>query len=271
MRDGGWSGGLTAASRWAPLRATTLATLVICLGLGLVLSRLTETASSTDTETTQASALPEPGVGEVPETDVLGAVEVRTGDLTPASADHLVIVAVSVTTCGERAAGTGVLVADDTILTTAHTVGDAGIVRIAYGSQFFSGEVLGVFADGRDLAVIHLNAPLDVPVAAAPISTDASGITIVGFPEGGPRSSVVGPATDVPDLAARLWTGPLAAVDVGTQQGMSGGPAIDADGNLVGVLVAAQPGTETAVLAAIDDVAAALATPLVDGECEATA
>ena len=140
---------------------------------------------------------------------MLGAVEVRTGDLTPASADHLVIVAVSVTTCGERAAGTGVLVADDTILTTAHTVGDAGIVRIAYGSQFFSGEVLGVFADGRDLAVIHLELSrtrLDVPVAAAPISTDASGITIVGFPEGGPRSSVVGPATDVPDLAARLWT-----------------------------------------------------------------
>jgi S1-C subfamily serine protease len=248
---------------------------VISLGLGLVLGRLTDTASSTDAEAPPAETAPDASAADPadppPSAEVLGAVETRSGALTPASVDHLVIVAVSVTACGERAAGTGVLVAQDTILTAAHTVGDAGLVRIAYGAQVFTGEVTGVFADGRDLALIHLPAPLAAPIAAAPIPADGSGVTIVGFPEGGARTSVVGPVTEVPELAERLWIGPLAAADALTRSGMSGGPAIDADGNLVGVLIGAQPGTGTAVIATVDDVAALLGAPLVDGACEATA
>ncbi|MEM9466506.1 MAG: serine protease [Actinomycetota bacterium] len=258
-------------SPWRPLRVAAAATVGICLVLGIVLSRLTDTASSTDAASSPAPVADAPEIVEPPVADVLGAVETRSGDLTPASVDHLVIVVVSVTTCGERAAGTGVLVAENTILTAAHTVGDAGLVRVAHGTQILTGEVAGVFADGRDLAVITLQAPLTEPIAAASMPADGSAITIVGFPEGGARSSVVGAPVEVPDLARRLFDGPLAAVDATTRAGMSGGPAIDGDGNLVGLLVGAQPETGTAVLASIDDVASALQTPLTEGRCQATA
>ena len=263
---------MAGQSPWRPMQFVAASTLIIGLALGLVLGRLTDTASSRDADTSHAAPV---ATTDAPaatvETEVLGAVETAPGVLVPAAVDHLVIVSVSVTTCGERAFGTGVLVADDTILTAAHTVGDAGLVRIAYGAQVFTGEVAGVFADRRDLAVITLPAPLADPVQAAPTPADGSGVTIVGFPDGGARSSVVGPVVEVPDLAQRLWHGPLTAVDASTRPGMSGGPAVDDAGNLVGILVAAQPDTGTAVLAAIDDVAAALTTPLIDGTCQETA
>lgn len=256
------------AAPWRPLRVTAIAAMVVCIGLGLVLGRLTSPASSTADADPDPVPLVDP---DDPSTEVLGAVETRTGELVPASVDHLVIVSVSVTTCGERAGGTGVLVAADTILTAAHNVGDAGLVRVAYGTQVFTGEVRGVFVDGRDLAIIDLPAPLAEPVASAAFPVPGAEATVVGFPGGGPRTSVVGPAVAVPDLADRLYEGPLGAVDAVTRAGMSGGPVVDADGALVGVLVAAQPETGTAVVAAIDDIDAILDAPLTEGRCAATA
>ena len=254
---------------WWPVRVAALAAVVTCLGLGLLLSNLIKSVPITSL----AVADPARPITHDPviETEVLGAIEVRADDFVAASVEHLVVVAVSVTACGERATGTGVLVANDTILTAAHTVGDAGIVRVVHGQRIFSGEVRGVFADGRDLAVIDLEAPLPGPVAAAPLPRDGTAVTIVGFPAGGLRASVVGPTVVVPERAERLLTGPLAAVQAPTRAGMSGGPAVDSSGNLVGILVASQPDAGTAVLAAIDDVATALETPLRDGECAATA
>lgn len=260
-------------SPWSPVRFTAGVMVMVCLGLGLVLAQMTDTASSTSdtTATLDEPRLSGAAAPDAPETEVLGAVETPTGGVTPAPVDHLVIVTVAVTTCGERASGTGVLVAQDTVLTAAHTVGDAGLVRLSYGSQLFTGEVVGVFADGRDLAVIRLPAPMPEPIGAAAIPTDGSMITIAGFPEGAAQASVAGPVVAVPGLAEQLFTGPLAAVEATTQAGMSGGPAVDAAGNLVGLLVAAQPGTGTAVIATIDDVAAALEAPLIDGRCPETA
>ncbi len=252
---------------WRPLRVTALATMAVCLGLGLLLGRLTGPAPAVD----EPIAVEAPTDRAVPETEVLGAVETRAAELVPVPVDHLVIVSVSVTTCGERLAGTGVLVAENTILTAAHNVGDAGLVRIAHGTQILTGEGRGVFVDGRDLAVVELPAPLAEPVATAAFPTEGDAVTVVGFPNGGARSSVVGPAVRVPELAARLWAGPLGGVDAVTRSGMSGGPVLDADGALVGLLVAAQPETGTAVVAAIDDVEAVLDAPLTDGRCPATA
>lgn len=52
---------------------------------------------------------------------------------------------------------------------------------------------------------------------------------------------------------------------------MSGGPVVNADGELVGILIAAQPETGTAVIATIGDLNAVLRAPLADGRCPATA
>ena len=141
-----------------------------------------------------------------PTAQVLGAVETRTSTLVPAAVDHHVIVSVAVTTCGQRASGTAVLIAENTILTAAHTVGDAGLVRIAHGRQVLTGEVRGVLADGRDLALIELPAPGCWPLPH-PSRTLGQPSRSSGFPVEVPAPQV-GPVVAVPHHAERRWTGP---------------------------------------------------------------
>lgn len=249
---------------WRPVTASGVIVGLALFALGVVMGRITER----DAGSTEADAA-------VVETAVLGAVEIAPDPtpsptrIAPVATEHLVVVAISATTCGERASGTGVAIAPDTILTAAHVVGDAGLVRVDFNGQTFTAEVMGVFVDGRDLALIELPAPtIDVPsVGAAPVA--GGGITIVGHPEAGPLTSVAGAAVEVPSVAAAVFAGDLVAVDATTEPGMSGGPAVDADGDLIGLLVGAQPGTGTAILSAIADVQELLEAPLTDAACPA--
>ena len=202
-----------------------------------------------------------------PETAVLGAVEVRDELVAPADASHLIVVQVAATACGGRSRGSAVLVDHDLLVTAAHVVGDAGLVRIDHGSQVLTGEVLGVFADGRDLALIELDASMVAPLPAATVPSAGEPITFVGHPEAGPRTVLVGERTDVPYLAEQLHRGELLAAAVSVPAGMSGGPAINAAGELLGITVAEETGTQTAIVARIDDPADLAETRLEAGRC----
>ncbi len=218
-----------------------------------------------------APATPERGTiaGDTREvvTEVAGAVAERQGELTPAVTDHLTVVHVSVTTCGERSTGSGVLVGDGILLTAAHVVGDAGLVRIDYRGVVLTGEVQGVFSDGRDLALIEIDAAMVDPITMGTVPTDGEAITVVGHPGGGPLTVTVGPRVAVPELATRVVAGDLVAVDAATPPGMSGGPAVDGEGDLIGILVAIEAATGTGIVIAIDDPASLNDTALKPGRC----
>lgn len=256
--------GLAAVARsaWRVNLGIAAVIAVSALALGVVLGRATEPDVVPVADV--APALAEPAT---PAPEVAGAVEIRSGSLVPVATDHLVVVAVSASTCEERASGTGVLIAPDRILTAAHVVGDAGLVRIDHAGQTFTAEVLGVFEDGRDLALLTLPAPMAEPLAVGSAPSAGDAVTIVGHPFGGAITSMVGPVVDVPSRAASILRGSLLGVEARTEAGMSGGPAVDADGAFVGLLVAAQPGTGTAVVVSIPDVQSVLDAPLVDGRC----
>lgn len=248
---GGWS-----------LVAVALAAAVLAFGLGAVLAGgLSEREERADVAGGDASAV---------ETQVLGAVETRPTSTTPvaaADASHLVVVQVAATACGERSNGSAVLVDHDLLVTAAHVVGDAGLVRIDHGSQVLTGEVLGVFADGRDLALIELDASMIQPLPAAAVPDAGEPITFVGHPEAGARTEIVGVRTDVPQFARQLLRGELLAASVSVPAGMSGGPAINAAGELLGITVAEETGTETAIVARIDDPALLADSYVVPGRC----
>lgn len=204
-------------------------------------------------------------------TEVGGAVVERRGDVTPAPTDGVIAVQVSVTSCGDRSSGTAVLVDDDLLLTAAHVVGDAGLVRIDHRGSVLTGEVLGMFADGRDLALIQLDASMVEPLPAGVMPSMGGSITVVGHPGGGPRTVVAGPRVGVAVVAGQVTRGELVAVDASTPPGVSGGPALDSDGNLIGILVATETATDTGIVAVIDNPATLADTPLVPGVCPAHA
>ncbi len=209
--------------------------------------------------------------GDTIVTEVGGAVVERRGDVAPAPTDGVIAVQVSVTTCGGRSSGTAVLVDHNLLLTAAHVVGDAGLVRVDHRGSVLTGEVLGVFADGRDLALIQLDASMVGPLPAGMVPSMGESITVVGHPGGGPRTVVVGPRVGVAVVAGQLTGGELVAVDASTPPGVSGGPALNPDGKLIGILVATETATDTGIVALIRDPAALVGTPLVPGACPAQA
>lgn len=210
---------------------------------------------------------PTPTAAPTVETEVLGTVEEREPSVVAADASHLIVVQVAATACGDRSSGSAVLVDHDLLVTAAHVVGDAGLVRIDHGTQVLTGEVLGVFADGRDLALIELDASMVAPLPPAAVPSAGEPITFVGHPEAGPRTVVVGERTDVPYLAQQLHRGELLAAAVSVAPGMSGGPAINAAGELLGITVAEETATRTAIVARIDDPADLAETRLEPGRC----
>ena len=105
------------------------------------------------------------------------------------------------------------------------------------------------------------------PLPPAAVPEPGEPITFIGHPEAGPRTTVVGERTEVPDLARQLLRGELLAAAVSVPAGMSGGPAVNAAGDLLGITVAEETGTATAIVARIDDPALLADSYLVPGRC----
>lgn len=204
-------------------------------------------------------------------TEVAGAVEVAPGAMVPTAVDHLAVVRVSVTRCGQRAHGSGVLIADDLVVTAAHVVGDAALVRLDQGARTVTGEVRGILADGRDLALIEVGGELDEPLAAAPVPRLGSPVTLVGHPGDEPLTVLVGPRVDLSESIAATARGPAFGVSVATELGMSGAPALDEAGRLVGVVVGAETASGTAIVTAIDDAAELADEIVMPGRCPVVA
>lgn len=203
-----------------------------------------------------------------PPTDIGDAVVARrSGSLEPAPTEHLVVVEVSANVCGTRSAGTGVLVADGLVLTAAHVVGDAGLVRIDHGATTVTGEVLGVLADGHDVALVAVDAPMSAPLPLAPSPPVGEPVTLVGIPGGGPRTIVVGERTVLADQVAAAVTGEAIGVDAPVTQGFSGGPALDREGTLVGIVVANETATDTALVIALAGLGRIDETVVIPGRC----
>jgi len=243
---------------------------VALLFLGLGLGRLfTPDAVAADSSHpfTEVAGVHEHAPDATPEiADAVAAV--RRGPFTPAPTDHLAIVQISVSVCGARSIGSGVVVADGLLLTAAHVVGDAELVRIDQGGVTVTGEVLGVLGDGRDIALIAVDAPMARPLEPSPVPGNGEPITLVGHPDAGPRTSLVGARVDVAPIVATLaGGGDVVGVDVGISAGISGGPAVDEDGAIVGIVVAKEQATDTALVVATPDLLQLSRAALVPGAC----
>ena len=266
------AGGSSPASSWNGRRlvASALVVALSLLGLGVGIAGLL-TPDSVAAGNGTAAVL---GTVEIaPETEIGdAAAAVREGPFGPAPTAHLTVVQLSVGVCGARSTGSGVVVADGLLLTAAHVVGDATLVRIDQGDVTVTGEVLGVLADERDLALIAVDAPMGAPLAAAIAPPVGAPLTLVGHPDAGPRTDAVGARVEVaPGVASLAGGGEILGVDVHIDAGFSGGPAVADDGAVVGIVVAKEAVADVALIVATPDLATIGRTGLVPGTCVGSA
>ncbi|MBM3943571.1 MAG: trypsin-like peptidase domain-containing protein [SAR202 cluster bacterium] len=140
---------------------------------------------------------------------------------------------------GRAFAGSGVIIEPSgLVLTSAHIIGDATQVGVTVGdSKLLTGAVERVDAQ-RDLALLRLP-PGSYP--AAVISSDStpslgSRITIIGYPLGLPGTAsvttgIVSRVLDEPELGRTMIQ-----TDAAINLGSSGGPMLDQQGAVVGIV-----------------------------------
>ena len=77
----------------------------------------------------------------------------------------------------------------------------------------------------------------------------------------------MGERVDLTSSLAAFARGPAFGVSVVTEVGMSGAPALDDAGRLVGVVIGAETATGTAIVAAVDDTRELADAVVVEGRC----
>jgi S1-C subfamily serine protease len=104
--------------------------------------------------------------------------------------------------------------------------------------------VTGLAVDS-DLAVLQLEDAVDLPVAELRTTPVTVGETVVavGYPGGGPATVTTGSVVGLVDGELLGEPSAVLRVDATIRQGNSGGPLLDEDGRVVGVVFALEVGT----------------------------
>jgi len=141
--------------------------------------------------------------------------------------------------CDRLGTGSGFVLEDGVIVTNRHVVGQPREVSIStWDGRTFEARVDGIAQDA-DLAVIRVSVT-GLPTATIRTTPVVIGerIAVIGYPGGGGATITTGNVlglTDGPVLGEQV---PAIRVDAEVRPGNSGGPLIDADGLVIGVIFA---------------------------------
>ena len=150
------------------------------------------------------------------------------------------VVRVGVAGCGRAGVGSGFVYAHDHVMTNAHVVRGASRVQVQADGQRWSAEVV-LYDPETDVAVLHAPGLPLPPLAFAPrAATAGTSATVAGHPRGGPLRLTDARVMDV--RGSGRWTRTdreSYVVRADVQPGNSGGPLLDAQGRVLGVVYAA--------------------------------
>jgi S1-C subfamily serine protease len=141
--------------------------------------------------------------------------------------------------CDRPGTGSGFVLGEDLIVTNRHVVGTPREVAIStWDGRSFEARVDGIARDA-DLAVIRVRG-LDLPVATVRDEPAVIGerVAAIGYPGGGGATITTGVVlgfTDGPILGEQV---PAIRVSAEVRPGNSGGPLVDAEGRVIGVIFA---------------------------------
>ncbi len=207
--------------------------------------------------------------------------QIDTGsDALNAAAQSVVRITGNALACGQSQSGTGFVVADDRVVTNAHVV--AGVSEPVI--EALDGEVLpGVvvyFDPVDDLAVISVPGLSAMPLTLGDTMLAGTDAAVEGYPYGGPFAA--GAAEIISVQSARItdiYGSSRSEREVYTlaadvREGNSGGPLLDLDGSVIGVIFAKSADTANVgyamTMTELDPVAAhaaGLGSSVSSGDC----
>ncbi|MCC3296325.1 MarP family serine protease [Arthrobacter sp. zg-Y916] len=224
------------------------------------------------------------GLPRILDSAVPEAVEVPTEGisseaLTASSASVLKITGTAFQ-CGQNQTGSGFVVADDRVITNAHVVAGVRepVVQVP-GGGVLPGRVVH-FDPARDLAVIAVDNLDAEPIALGERLADGTTVAFAGYPAGGPFRLQPATVQNLGDVSVRSIYGTSPEVlevytlAANVQQGNSGGPLLDIDGRVAGVIFAKTTGDQPigyalslAELGPIAEAASSYRSSVSAGEC----
>jgi S1-C subfamily serine protease len=148
--------------------------------------------------------------------------------------------------CSRRIEGSGFVYARERVMTNAHVVAGTEEVQVETNGDRLNGTVV-VYDPRRDLAVIHVPGlrARNMEFVKKPAATGASAI-VLGFPLDGPYNAQSARVRDVsnitgPDIydSGNDVTREIYTIRALVQSGNSGGPLVDPNGRVLGVIFAA--------------------------------
>ncbi|MFZ3451929.1 MarP family serine protease [Arthrobacter sp. 7Tela_A1] len=182
--------------------------------------------------------------------------------------------------CGQNQTGSGFVVADDRVITNAHVVAGVRepVVQVP-GGGVLPGRVVH-FDPARDLAVIAVENLDAEPIALGEQLPNGTTAAFAGYPAGGPFQLQPATVQNLGDVSVRSIYGTSPEVlevytlAANVQQGNSGGPLLDIDGRVAGVIFAKTTGDQPigyalslAELGPIADAAPSYRSGVSAGEC----
>lgn len=152
--------------------------------------------------------------------------------------------------CGQNQTGTGFVVSPGRVVTNAHVVAGVSMPMVQTQTQGALPARVVYFDPVADLAVLAVDSLDAAPLPSAGTVAGNTDAAFAGYPLGGPLQ--VRPATVLssgPMLVPDVTGGEKSALDVyqlagNVQSGNSGGPLLDQDGRVVGVVFAKATSTD---------------------------
>lgn len=142
--------------------------------------------------------------------------------------------------CDQLGIGSGFVLPGGVVVTNRHVVEEPREVTLnTWDGRSLRAAVDGVAVDS-DLAVLTLAADPGLPVAelAGEPPEPGQDVIAVGYPGGGPATVSTGRVVDVTDAQVLGEPAGVVVVDAPIRQGNSGGPLLDEQGRVVGVVFA---------------------------------
>lgn len=146
--------------------------------------------------------------------------------------------------CEGLGTGSGFVIDDTMLVTNRHVVEDAVVLELGTWDGRTVGAVLTSVAYADDLALVRVAEPL--PVTARLVEEDApvgEPVTVVGYPHGGQLQAATGTLLEYAPLEDQADASEVMRLSASVQPGNSGGPVLDSEGFVIGVVFGIEPAT----------------------------